>query len=208
MSFLGNQVSKKSTAPRSSNRIFNTTQTNKTTIPSRGPSSSQFSSMFNPETCVHRCYLEDFIKLDVGSNITILLPIKECSKAHKVAPTFDSKFLMLIELFEFERTCIGEQTNAFYVINANVTFDHDEMVDVEPMIGLLYRLALACHVLQHWSSLTTKRTDIDDDGVDDDVYSDDGHDLHHIAMLGKVPPKIMIESLASYQVQDNNEASS
>ena len=93
-------------------------------------------------------------------------------------------------------------------IQSNVTFDHDDMVDVELMIGLLYRLALACHVLQHWSSLTTTRTDIDNAGVDDDVDSDDGHDLHHIDMLGKVPPKIMIESLASYQVQDNNEASS
>ena len=33
------------------------------------------SSMFNPETCVYHCYLEDSVNLDAGSNITILLPI-------------------------------------------------------------------------------------------------------------------------------------
>jgi hypothetical protein len=115
---------KKSTAPRSSSRIqannISIIDAKKKVVPSVHASSSVSSSTFNPDPSVHRCYLEDFISLPVGSNITILLPIKECSKAKKVAPSFDIKFVKLVEEFDFERTCIGEESNAFYVINATI----------------------------------------------------------------------------------------
>lgn len=101
------------------------------------------------------------------------------------------------------------------------TFDMEDVVDVQEMIGLLYRLALSCHVLQHWTIDSNNVNDNDDEsndqereGGEDETEADTGGDSNvrakkcnsssnlnfdHIASLGTIPPKNMVESLGSYK---------
>ena len=72
------------------------------------------ATVFSPSGSINRCFLEDFIQLPDGSPLTILLPLKECELSKKVVPTFDTKILKLIEIFDFDITQVGDTTNLFF----------------------------------------------------------------------------------------------
>ena len=76
---------------------------------------------FSPSSSLHRCYVEDFIMLPIKSEITILLPIRKNSKKSSVTPpSYDVKFLKIIEEQEFEKTSIGGEKNIFHIIPATI----------------------------------------------------------------------------------------
>ena len=75
---------------------------------------------FSPSSSLHRCYVEDFIMLPIKSEITILLPVRKNSKKTVTPPSYDVKFLKIIEEQEFEKTSIGGEKNIFHIIPATI----------------------------------------------------------------------------------------
>ena len=116
---------------------------------------------------------------------------------------------------EKEGSFLGNE-NGFNIMQSD-TFDMDQTVDIEEMIGLLYRLALSCHILQYWSITDERNVETqvkigvnrDNDetnccGNGTDTYKGSSTytsklDLDRIRLLGTIPPKNMIDSLGSYQ---------
>ena len=64
----------------------------------------------------HRLYVEDFILLNVGDSIKVLIPEKELKKKNKLY-TFDSKFISCLTDIDAPMTQIGAISNRFYVLS-------------------------------------------------------------------------------------------
>ena len=116
-----NPSMKKLSETRSSDRIHNVIRKKMSLSASlKKKKQTASSTMFNPRGSIHLFFLEDFINLLDGSSVIILLPLIDCEISKKIAPTFDAKFLKLIENFEFKLTQVGDTANLFHAINATI----------------------------------------------------------------------------------------
>jgi len=72
---------------------------------------------------LHRCYVEDFIALPIGSNISILIPKKIVilSKKKKGQKCIDPKLIKIVDLIQPSLTRIGGPNDLYYVVRASVS---------------------------------------------------------------------------------------
>ncbi len=101
-------------------------------------------------------------------------------------------------------TKLNESFASFGMLDTQGTFQSDDMINVEEMIAFIYRLALSCHVLQNWT-VDNDENEHQDNEENDNDDGENSHqkgktklDLEHIALLGEIPPRNIIESLGSY----------
>ena len=114
-----NPSNKKPHHTRWSNRIENRrSMIKQSCATSKQKHTCSSATVFTPSGSINHCFVEDFIQLQDGSALTILLPLKEYEISKNVVPTFDTKFLKLIDIFQFEITQVGDTNNLCYVINA------------------------------------------------------------------------------------------
>ena len=114
---LNNNIVKwtvQSKLPRHRTRTTNSIRENNATIVPSITNESLCSNNISRD--YHRLYVEDYILLNVGNPIKVLIPVKATKKKYK-ANMFDPKFLICLQQIEAPITQIGSDSNRFYVIS-------------------------------------------------------------------------------------------